>query len=186
MDLLVTALRAALCLALVLGLVWLAGRRLASTQGGAPARGRGPFRRDRSAEARKRREPAPIAVVGRQALGPKVGLALIDVGGERLLLSVSERGAHVLTKGAVPEPEAQDEPGTSIREELDLSRILVPDDASELDVHALEASARDAGRLGTSARDASEPGTGPLAGSVLSPSTWRRTWSVLQTRTVRR
>lgn len=112
MDTLVLAVRTILSLAVVLGLIWYAGRRLddsTSGRGGdgmlagwvrkaggvvgrAPARGR-----------RRAERPAPVvAVVGRQAIGPKASVAVVDVGGQRLVLGVSEAGISLLTTVEAP------------------------------------------------------------------------------------
>lgn len=112
MDTAVLAVRTILSLAVVLGLIWYAGRRLndsTSGRGGDGALaawvrkaggvvGRAPARGRRRAE-----RPTPVvAVVGRQAIGPKASVAVVDVGGQRLVLGVSEAGVALLTTMEVP------------------------------------------------------------------------------------
>ena len=186
MDTALLALRVALSLACVLGLIWFAGRRLQGTAG---------LRKPRS---------VPMTVLGRQTLGTGAGLALVEVAGRVLLLGVGEQGVRVLVELDVPAASEPTGRGTEVREEIDLSTLLgtsgadggpaVPAPAAAGVPHAhldgvarlnalLEADAgRDAER-GTR-QDAAQPGA--LHGSVLSPDTWRRAVDVVQHRTARR
>lgn len=167
MDTAVLAVRTILSLAVVLGLIWYAGRRLndsTSGRGGdgvfaawvrkaggvvgrAPARGR-----------RRAERPSPVvAVVGRQAIGPKASVAVVDVGGQRLVLGVSEAGVALLATMDVPEAvmSAVDEalPAAATAAGLAAAPALMPvpvvllaeeDDAEQADTeHADTAGAPD-------------------------------------------
>ena len=162
MDVVIPILRAILALAVVLGLVWIASKRLGNT---GLATGKGRNRRTRTAS---------ITVVGRQALSPKVGLALVDVGGERLLLGFSEQGVNVLQ--TLPAPEDED---------VSFSDVL----RVELDAEALNATGTDEA-MAHSGSSGALAGTrlngSVLAGSILSPGTWRQTLDAVRAGTVRR
>ena len=85
---LMLGLRVLLSLAVVLGLLWFLARRLSGTKA-------------------VRRRATDLAVIGKQSLGGKTGLALVEVGGRRLLLGVSEQGVNLLTEVDMPvEPPA--------------------------------------------------------------------------------
>jgi len=77
---LVLGLRVLLSLAVVLGLLWFAARKMQGT---------GAVRRQRA---------AAMSVVSRQGLGGKAGIALVEVEGRRLLLGVSEHGVSLLAE----------------------------------------------------------------------------------------
>ncbi len=173
MDTVLMVARAALSLGAVLGLIWWANKRFADSGSG----------RKKAA----RRTPGGIDVVGRQGLGPKVGLALVEIDGLRLLLGVSEHGVNLLHTGDAPEPV--EEPTTSqVRETIDLAALegalaadgslVVPDDVASLVPAASPAEPDE--------RPGALAAGGVLDGSVLSPATWRRTIGAIQARTARR
>lgn len=179
MDTAVLVLRTVLSLAAVLGLIWYAGRRLndaADGKGGDSflariVSGAGGTRR----AGRRGQGPAvTVTVVARQVLGPKASVAVVDVGGQRLVLGVTEGGVNVLsTQDVPPVEEFAHELATAtaeVREEI----ALGPNPTEPL----------------TIPRPALVPdrtaAAGPLASSILSPTTWRQTLSLMQGRTVRR
>ena len=102
-----------------------------------------------------------MRVIDRQALGRTSGVAVVAVGNRRLLVGFGEQQVGLLTElGPVVElaaPAAAD--------------AAVPSPRSATDAGAPPVGARPAG---------------VLAGSVLSPETWRATLRALQDRTVRR
>ncbi|MBF0689175.1 MAG: flagellar biosynthetic protein FliO [Cellulomonas sp.] len=111
--------------------------------------------------ARDDREPS-VRVVDRQQLSRTAGVAVVAVGSRRLLVGFGEQQVTMLTE-LRPVAEA----------------------AAPLPAAAHASAADPAGPA------AAAPGpvgvtSGPLAGSVLSPATWRATLRVLQDRTVRR
>ena len=130
-DTLVLALRVALSLAVVLALLWFLARRLGAGKGGG--------------------RRLPITVLGRQGLGRRSGITVVDVAGRTLVLGVSDSEVRLLT-------ELESRPFE-----------LLEDDAAD-----------DLGSTVTSAPE-SRPAS-PIAGSVLSPSTWRTSWAVLRDR----
>jgi flagellar biogenesis protein FliO len=90
-DTLVIALRVALSLGVVLVLMWVLHRRMA----------KGPFGKTGT----RGRRSASVEVVGRQGIGGKASVVVVDVEGERLVLGVSEHGVSLLTSGQAPAPE---------------------------------------------------------------------------------
>lgn len=174
---LLLGLRVLLSLAAVFGLLWYAGRRLSGT---------GTVRRSRA---------TAVSVVGRQSLGGKTGVALVEVGGRRLLLGVSEHGVNLLTEVDMPEPETA--PARTERVELDpeLLESVLPDALPELlptGVAARAASA--AGGVTPTLTPLSTPAArkpavpkprNPLEGSILDAATWRQAVVAVQERTLR-
>ena len=208
-DTVVVLLRALVSLGVVLGLIWWAGRRLSSGKGpvggsatgsrpgratGALGRGLGRVRDALRGGGGAAQAPA-IVVLGKQALTPKAGLALVEVGGRRLLLGVGEQGVTVLDTQdapaaqpaavAVPDGDlvreatpvaAVSESGAVFAAELDHAVTEVPVDADEPAEAAalLTADDGDAQVLSISSRGST------LDGSILSPTTWRRAATALQ------
>ena len=208
-DTVVVLLRALVSLGVVLGLIWWAGRRLSSGKGpvggsatgsragratGVLGRGLGRVR-DALRGGGTAQAPA-IVVLGKQALTPKAGLALVEVGGRRLLLGVGEQGVTVLdTQDAPAAPPAAvavrpdddvardatpvvavSESGAVFAAELDHAVTEAPVDADEPAEAAalLTADDGDAQVLSISSRGST------LDGSILSPTTWRRAATALQ------
>ncbi len=88
METVVLALRVALSLAVVLGLLWVLQRR---------------FSRGARTGARKL-----VRVVERQTIGPKASVVVVDADGQRFLLGVTDQAVNVLdTREAPAEEEAQ-------------------------------------------------------------------------------
>ncbi|MGM0928717.1 MAG: flagellar biosynthetic protein FliO [Actinomycetota bacterium] len=88
METVVLALRVALSLAVVLGLLWVLQRR---------------FSRGAHTGARKL-----VRVVERQTIGPKASVVVVDADGQRFLLGVTDQAVNVLdTREAPVEEEAQ-------------------------------------------------------------------------------
>lgn len=86
------ALRVAVSLGVVLALMWVLHRRATKGGFGAAAKGRG-------------RRSAAVEVVGRQGIGGKASVVVVDVEGERLVLGVSEQSVSLLRSGPTPAPE---------------------------------------------------------------------------------
>ncbi|WP_188669250.1 FliO/MopB family protein, partial [Tersicoccus solisilvae] len=86
MDSLVLGLRVLVSLAAVLGLIWVLQRRL--KRRGGSTRAAGPV----------------ISVLGRQGVGHKASVVLLDADGQRLLLGVTEHRVSVLR--STPDTEA--------------------------------------------------------------------------------
>ncbi len=90
MDTAVIVLRVALSLGVVLALMWVLHRVSRKKLVGGRAHGR---------------RAASVEVVGRQGIGGKASVVVVDVEGERLVLGVSEHGVSLLTSAAAPAPE---------------------------------------------------------------------------------
>lgn len=169
METLILVARVGLSLAAVLGLLWWLGRRMQS-----------------SGALRRRREG--LVVLGRQQLGGKAGVALIEADGRRLVVGYGEHGVSLLHDGGV---EA-DEP---VAPAVAVTPFVAP--VVERDPEFVAASApRPAAAVresapvhirSTSARtaDALRPRT-PLEGSILAPDTWRKAVVAAQEWTTRR
>lgn len=221
----VMLLRALVSLGAVLGLIWWAGRRLSSGKGRvggttagtrpvrAPGAPGGAWARVRSGVAglvRRGDVPEPaIVVVGRQSLTPRAGLALVEVGGRRLLLGVGDQGITVLDTQDAPAPAAPSaaaEPETltddgdddaarsaaapevSSRFEAELGLALVSSATTD-DADAEVADEPEVGDVAdepevaadrTAAAASVARGASALDGSILSPQTWHRAKEALQ------
>ena len=103
---------------------------------------------------------AAIQVVCRQSLTRSSGVAVVTVGTRVLVLGTTEQQVTLL---AEVEPD-----------EIGLDEI-------ELDETGLDADAAQGSRVGRFATS-STTGTGALAGSILSPQTWRQTFAAFGSR----
>ncbi|MET3809254.1 flagellar biosynthetic protein FliO [Arthrobacter sp. UYEF3] len=84
MDSLILGLRVAVALGAVLGLIWLLQRRLGKGTG-------------------RRRADAALSIVSRQSVGQRASVVVVDAGGHRFLLGVTDHAVNVLHTGAIPE-----------------------------------------------------------------------------------
>jgi flagellar biogenesis protein FliO len=176
-DTLVIALRVALSLGVVLALMWVLHRRMA----------KGPFG---AAKARGRRS-ASVEVVGRQGIGGKASVVVVDVEGERLVLGVSEHGVSLLTSGQTPAPELTIVTGPvqlpvrptpsadAFRQELEqqeraVSGLPVQQRVQPAEPLPMRPRNRRAHRT--------VPTTAQLHGSILSAETWRQAAAALRNR----
>ena len=131
MDTLLLALRVALSLAAVLGVIWYIQRRVS--------------------KGARSRQGRTITVVGRQGVGAKASVAVIDVDGKRFLLGVTEHSVNILHTSDTPEAPAEA-----------FSRALT-EEGGDLAIEAVRPVS-----------------SSPLAGSILSPDTWRRAFASLK------
>lgn len=174
MESAVLLLRVVLALACVLGLLWFVARRTGGRRASA------------------RRAPA-IALVGRQSLGGRSAVALVEVAGRRLVLGVGEHGVTLLTEvGAEPEPT---DPERIFLDASELERLLeleMPEPAVPAPRRNAEPepSPRPAPRTVPSSPAARKPAVpmprNPLEGSILDATSWRRAVEAVQERTLRR
>jgi flagellar protein FliO/FliZ len=158
-DTVVVALRVVLSLAVVLGLLWVLQRRL--SRGSAT----------RSANV--------VTIVGRQGLGQKAAIVVVDVDGRRFVLGVTEQSINVL-HGSDAEPAADTR--IPARSATAFGRSL----------SAATAAADPLAAEGIAVDDTAEPPPptfrprrvrdhqSRLAGSILSPSTWQQTAAMLR------
>ncbi len=168
METLILLARVGLSLAAVLALLWWLGRRM---QGSA---------------ALKRRRREGLVVLGRQQLGGKSGVALVEVDGRRLVVGYGEQGVSLLLDGGA-EASVDAQPG--VEEIAQSTAELVP--AQEPVVQIAEpAKVREAAPVhvrSTPARMAEvRRPRSPLEGSILAPDTWRKAVVAAQEWTTRR
>ncbi|WP_322619408.1 flagellar biosynthetic protein FliO [Microbacterium sp. CBA3102] len=156
LDDLLLALRVALSLAAVLGLLWFLQRRVSRT-------------------AARRRDGEVITVLGRQGVGPKAQIVVVQTEDARYVLGVTEHGVNVVDRLPVKPAALPDDPATPV---WSAATSEAASDAAEFD-RILAATARTEDT--TSAVAAQVPQrrvrhrNDPLRGSILSPETWRQT-----------
>ncbi|MDJ0378125.1 flagellar biosynthetic protein FliO [Cryobacterium sp. PH31-L1] len=148
MDTLIVAVRVVLSLGVVLALLWYLQRRLSR---GARALG----------------NANPVTVVGRQPIGQKASVVVVEVDGTRLVLGVTEQAVTVLHEKSL----AADSSSTLDEAVAALGRPA----ASASFARSLAAAEAD-----DAAPAPTQPRPAPLAGSILSPSTWRQTAALLR------
>jgi flagellar protein FliO/FliZ len=195
MDVVDLSLRVALSLACVLGLLWLSARGLRRTAVG-------------------RAGAAGVRVVGRQSLGQRSSVAVLQVGDRALLLGVTERSVSVLGEASLEDVGLLPSAPAERREPVTLVGASVPAAAAPVSLVAATSAAiapapSSVSSLGSAplgqalvatgaplgpaltaparaaGRRAPREG-GPLAGSALSPQTWSRALEVARDRTTRR
>jgi flagellar protein FliO/FliZ len=204
MDTLLIALRVALSLAAVVGLLWFLQRRVQKgTRRGARA--------------------SLVTVVGRQGLGQKASVVVVDVEGRRFVLGVTEQSVTVLHDGETPaegfatslhaaDAGADGSPASPLRFPHAApvmagggsplggadGRPLITADAEPAPSATASAADSDAAAVpapltfrprhdrgaGAPLRQESGPGSSSrpnrLAGSILSPATWQQTAAALR------
>ena len=152
MDTVLVALRVALSLAAVLGLLWVLQRKLTKgTLGG--------------------RTPNLVTVVGRQGVGQKASVVVVDIEGHRFVLGVTEQTVSVLHDGQAPTDAAGHHAGTDFARELDVAT-----GAARAASHAGEALTPPL--ILRPRRDRAAPSR--IGGSILSPATWQQTAAALR------
>lgn len=169
MDTVFTVLRVVVSLGVVVGVLWFVQRRIGRT-------------------GNRRAAKAALSVVGRTSVGPKASVAVVEMDGKRFLLGVTEHGVSVLHTAEAPTAAFADELALAVAEE--------PDDTGASPAAAGPAMARPAAARPIAVRPAPArpapaldfrpidpaPGFGGLAGSILSPSTWRRALAAVRSR----
>jgi flagellar protein FliO/FliZ len=118
-------------------------------------------------------------VVARQPLGRGSSVAVVRVADRALVLGVTDTHVTLLSETDVAVVE---DARTTTR------RTPVTGAGAGADALAEPHESLAALQAGQTARplDGRTPGDGPLAGSILSPQTWRRTVETLRERTVRK
>ncbi|MDP5226330.1 MULTISPECIES: flagellar biosynthetic protein FliO [Arthrobacter] len=150
MDSLILGLRVLVSLGAVLGLMWFLHRRLRRGTGAPKAKA--------------------LAVVARQAVGPKASVVLVDTDGKRFLLGVTEHGIGVLHTSEAPLPETSAQPEPSA---LPKPATPAPTRARR---RASGAAAFDASlqkQLDAAALPGQAQAGQALAGSILDPGVWK-------------
>jgi flagellar protein FliO/FliZ len=114
--------------------------------------------------AKTRSAGSPVTIVTKQAISPKASVVVIDVEGTRLLLGVTEHAVSVLQSGeAPPKP---------------VSAEVFADSLSKAATSQPTAN-RSTGLL-TDFGLGGKTSQGAMAGSILSPSTWKQMASVFR------
>ncbi len=193
MDTLLTALRVVVSLAVVIGAIWFVQRRV--SRSGVSRGGK--------------RAAKPMSVIARQNLGPKASVAVVDFGGKRYLLGVTEHGIAVLdgTEAEADEPATVEEPTRpDIATPVAITRRASSKQNSRDFAQALGQAAHPAPAEVTTpavaqatAVTAPKPapirlarpqnfsgmfpeGSSKMAGSILSAATWKQAWTAVRGR----
>lgn len=145
--------RVALSLAVVLALMWFIAKRFSG----------------RVDQGRR----MPITVLGRHSLGRRSGLALVEVGGQVLLLGVSDTGISMLSEVTGGAASGESDGDTGVQDDDDGSSAGEDGPAVHRDFDALLA-ARTAN--GWQPRSTPPNGTRSPASALLDPATWVRAW----------
>ncbi|MFS0911746.1 FliO/MopB family protein [Microbacterium sp. 179-I 3D2 NHS] len=145
----------------MLGLLWFLQRRVAG-------------------KAARRRENDAITVLGRQSLGMKAQLVVVQTDDHRYVLGVTEHGVAVVDRLPLPRTAAPDDPLPSLPAigdpgATEFDRIVAASVLAESDAAPLRRTrSAEAPRLRERHRN------DPLRGSILSPDTWRQTAEVIR------
>lgn len=165
MDTLFVGLRVVVSLAAVLGLLWFIQRKVAKT-------------------GRVTRQAKHVTVVARQGISGKASVAVVDVEGVRYVLGVTEQSVSVLGSGEAPQDAvvtpiapAASAPAAATFAQTLAAQTVAAQPAAVVPVHAPAAlvvdSPRRAARAAAAAPQAPAQAA-PLAGSILSASTWKQ------------
>jgi flagellar protein FliO/FliZ len=171
-DTLLVALRVALSLAVVLGLLWYVQRRVT----GSP---------------KAKRNASLVTVVGRQGIGQKASVVVVDVEGTRFILGVTEQSVNVLHSTA----SAASTAAMTSAAGISTSSLTALPSSSDAFARILSSATAATDATGTETSDAPlEPPlafrprrdrtqhskSGKLGGSILSPATWQQTAAALR------
>jgi flagellar protein FliO/FliZ len=168
MDTFLVAVRVTLSLAVVLGLLWYVQRRV--TRG-----------------TTAKRNANLVTVVGRQGIGQKASVVVVDIEGTRFVLGVTEQSVNVL-HSAANDGAAHD--GAAVTAELAPPRLISAGSSTDTGV-AFARSLTDATAhhpldppleppLAFRPRRDKGARPGKLGGSILSPATWQQTAAALR------
>ena len=175
MDTLFLGLRVLVSLGAVLGLLWWLQRRFSNTAGAG------------------RNEQVPVRVVGRQPLTPKASVVVVETGGRRFLLGVTEGSVNVLhTADLPPESDSADMAADAgFAASLQAAAAGTPKQPAVTDPTAgpgagagmdpaVPATRRAARGAHAEPPAAPVPAKSALSGSILAPETWRQTGEFLR------
>lgn len=114
-------------------------------------------------------------MLGRQGIGPKAQLVVVQTDDARYVLGVTEHGVSVVDRLPLrPEPSASEEarpPATRTADDAEFDRILAA--AAVTSTPPVVSPAPELRRRVRHRND-------PLRGSILSPDTWRQTAEALR------
>ncbi|WP_213814899.1 flagellar biosynthetic protein FliO [Glaciihabitans sp. dw_435] len=164
MDVIAVGLRVLVSLAAVLAVIWYAHKRITKGRG-APA-----------AKA--------ISVVGRQGIGQKASVIIVEADGKRLLLGVTERSVTVLSDLTAEAAQPYRTP-TSLHPRTVPVAVTFDDHmktaAGESNLPEVPVAATAASIRPTFVAPTLSPAShGLLSGSILSAETWKRFLTVLR------
>ncbi|NYD75293.1 MULTISPECIES: flagellar biosynthetic protein FliO [Leifsonia] len=159
METLFVALRVAVVLGVIVALLWFVQRRV--TKGRSSARGR---------------RGNAVTVVGRQGIGQKASVVVVDVDGSRFVLGVTERQVSVLHSGDRPQ-DADVTPIKPVRE-VEARTGTTDAPASTRSTSTTTTTRQDADFL--TAHGRASLFDEALKGSILSPATWRQASSAVR------
>jgi flagellar protein FliO/FliZ len=164
-ETLFVALRVAVVLGVIVALLWFVQRRV--TKGRTSARGR---------------RGNAVTVVGRQGIGQKASVVVVDVDGSRFVLGVTERQVSVLHSGDRPQ-DADVTPLKPVREVE--ARTGTTDAAASTGTTGTTSSTSTTTTTRQDADFLTAQGRASLfdealKGSILSPATWRQASSAVR------
>jgi len=159
MDTVFLALRVVVSLAVVLGAIWFVQKRV----------GRG---------SRGKSKSKPISVVARQNVGAKASVAIVEFGGKRFLLGVTEHAVSVLDAAKIPAAEVAAALEATV-EKTSVARATVARATKAKDAPAQDFADALSEAQGDSPV-ALKPAASRLAGSVFSASTWKQAFTALR------
>ncbi len=171
METLFLGLRVLVSLGAVLGLLWWLQRRFSRTSGAGRA------------------EQVPVRVVSRQPITPKASVVVVETGGQRFLLGVTEGSVNVLhTSDLAPETDTADQaPDAGFAASLQAAANGAQYAATDPTAGTVSGSAPAAPATRRAARGAHAlptaapvPAKSALSGSILAPETWRQTGDFLR------
>jgi len=171
MDTVFLVLRVVISLGAVLGVIWFIQRKISTGKTGT----------------RENR----ITVVGRQSVGGKASVAMVDVDGKRYLVGVTEHSVNLLD---VINPRLSFDADTPqaacarvmanttgpITVQASASRVAITGSIPVQQVAATVPPAQAPAMVRDRRALRAEPGKSPIAGSILSPATWRQTAAVFR------
>jgi flagellar protein FliO/FliZ len=177
-DTLFVALRVIVSLGVVVGLLWMVQRRV--TKG-----------------SKRVRANKLVNVVTRQGIAQKASVVVVDMGGQRFLLGVTEHSVTVLSSADVPVPEALEGPVPEalegpVPEALEGATTKVASRTSATGPVSATGATGFAAALTAAKKNplptnftgfdpkTGQPRRGALDGSIISPATWRRAASALR------
>lgn len=170
MDTVFLALRVVVSLAVVIGAIWFVQKRLGRA-------------------AKVSSKSKPIAMIARQSIGVKASVAVVEFGGKRFLLGVTEHGISVLDSAQIEAAAALE------AAQVQAAQIQTAESSEETVARASDAPLSTSGRHFADALSRVEgdqpdvPNTyrrnrgsarSPVAGSILSASTWRQAFTALR------
>ncbi|GIT78586.1 hypothetical protein LLS1_02550 [Leifsonia sp. LS1] len=164
METVFIALRVLVVLAVIVLVLWYVQRRVTT--------GRGASRRTNA-----------VNVVGRQGVGPKASVVVVDVDGHRFVLGVTERQVSVLHAGDRPQ-DADVTPLKPVRKTF-AKELPVRQDAAESTTSSTSSTSSTSTDTRQDADFLTAQGRASLfdealKGSILSPATWRQASSAVR------